>query len=225
MSYKVVIYEDENFQGASSALDEGSYNVNSLGIGNDRLSSLKVLPGTKVTLYEHSEFSGRSKTFTQDASYVGNDFNDITSSLKVETVNDGSSDFINRVVELTNLERTKAGLPPLRLNPLLTAAALAHSQDMASQDYFDHAEPDGGSPGDRIEATGYQSAGWAENIYAGGSTPEEVVEGWMNSPGHRANILNPEMQEIGVGYYFLADDTGDVNFKHYWTQVFAIPAR
>lgn len=225
MSYKVVLYEDANFQGTSKGLDEGSYDANTLGIGNDKLSSLKVLPGIKVTLYEHAGFSGRSKTFTQDTNYVGNDFNDVTSSIQVETVSNGSSDFINRVVKLTNLERSKAGLPPLRLNPQLTAAAQGHSQDMASQDYFDHTQPDGDSPGDRIKATGYRAAGWAENIYAGGSTPEEAVKGWMNSRGHRANILNPDMQEIGVGYYFLADDTGNVNFKHYWTQVFAIPAR
>jgi uncharacterized protein YkwD len=55
------------------------------------------------------------------------------------------------------------------------------------------------------------------------STPEAVVAGWMNSPGHRANILKPELKEIGVGYYFLADDTGKVNYHHYWTQVFATP--
>ena len=55
------------------------------------------------------------------------------------------------------------------------------------------------------------------------STPEAVVTGWMNSPGHRVNILNPRLKEIGVGYYFLADDTGKVNYRHYWTQVFATP--
>jgi uncharacterized protein YkwD len=55
------------------------------------------------------------------------------------------------------------------------------------------------------------------------STPEGVVAGWMNSPGHRANILNPALKEIGVGYYFLAEDTGEVNYHHYWTQVFGTP--
>jgi uncharacterized protein YkwD len=225
MSYKVVIFEDSNFQGVSKQLDLGSYDVNSLGIKNDSLSSLKILPGIKVTLYEHGGFGGRSKIFTQDVSYVGDDFNDLASSIQVEIANDGSSDFIKKVVELTNKERSQAGLPPLKFNSQLTTAAQAHSQDMAAQDYFGHQSPDGRSPGDRISATGYQLAGWAENVYAGGSTPEKALEGWMKSPGHRANILRADMQEIGVGYYFLANDTGSVNYNHYWTQVFAIPAR
>ncbi len=85
MSNKVVIYEDANYQGVSKELGEGSYDVNNLGIANDRLSSLKVPAGMKVTLYEHAGFSGQTKIFTQDASYVGDDFNDLTSSIKVET--------------------------------------------------------------------------------------------------------------------------------------------
>lgn len=59
-----------------------------------------------------------------------------------------------------------------------------------------------------------------ENIAAGYSTPEAVVEGWKNSSGHRANLLNPNFTELGVGYYYLANDTGSVNYNRYWTQVF-----
>ncbi|MEB3826008.1 peptidase inhibitor family I36 protein, partial [Phormidium sp. CCY1219] len=81
---KATIYEHGNFQGASQELTEGSYNIASLKIGNDRLSSLRVPAGLKVTLYEHANFSGRSKVLTQDTSWVGDDFNDITSSIKVE---------------------------------------------------------------------------------------------------------------------------------------------
>ncbi|UBF24763.1 CAP domain-containing protein [Kovacikia minuta CCNUW1] len=59
-----------------------------------------------------------------------------------------------------------------------------------------------------------------ENIAAGYSTPEQVVQGWINSPGHRANLLNPSYTELGIGYYYLANDTGSVNYKSYWTQDF-----
>jgi hypothetical protein len=83
MVLKAIIYEHGNFQGRSQELIPGSYNMASLGIPNDSLSSLKVETGLKVTLYEH-EFTGRSKTFTEDTAWVGDDFNDITSSIKVE---------------------------------------------------------------------------------------------------------------------------------------------
>lgn len=133
-----------------------------------------------------------------------------------------SQEFINRVVELTNWERTQRGLSPLTLNSQLTAAAQLHSQNMAVQDFFDHTGLDGSEPKDRVAAAGDQDfSGWSENISRGRSTPEEAVEAWMNSPGHRANILNPERNEIGVGYFFLENDTGNVTGNHYWTQVFA----
>lgn len=131
--------------------------------------------------------------------------------------------FINRVVELSNIERSKFGLSPLTFNPLLAQAAQTHSQNMALQDFYDHTGLDGSEPWDRVRATGYQYSSMAENIYASPTTPETAVEGWMNSPGHRANILNPDIQEIGVGYYYLENDTGNVNWNHYWTQVFAAP--
>jgi hypothetical protein len=85
-SLKATIYEDSNYQGASQELTEGSYDMASLKIGNDRLSSLRVPAGLKVTLYEHANFSGRSKVLTQDTSWIGDDFNDITSSIKVEKI-------------------------------------------------------------------------------------------------------------------------------------------
>ncbi|MEG4247252.1 CAP domain-containing protein [Microcoleus sp. Pol10D4] len=132
-----------------------------------------------------------------------------------------NQNFINRVLELTNIERSKLGLSPLTLNTQLLNAAANHSQNMALQDFFSHTGKDGSSLGSRISATGYQFSAAAENIAAGSSTPEQVVSSWMNSSGHRTNILNPNLKEIGIGYYFLADDTGTENWNHYWTQVFA----
>ncbi len=131
--------------------------------------------------------------------------------------------FIDRVVELTNKERAKYGLQPVKLNLVLNQVALHHSQDMAMQDYFDHIALDGSEPWDRMTREGYQYSVAAENIAAGFLTPETVVQAWMESPGHRANILAPDVEEIGVGYYYLGSDRGSVNYKHYWTQVFGTP--
>lgn len=106
---------------------------------------------------------------------------------------------------LLNRERTARGLTPLRENPLLSAASLQHSQDMVKQDYFDHTARDGRSVGDRLRALGYGrgvnvSAG--ENIaYGVGTrgTPAAIVDIWMHSPPHRADILRPSFTEIGIG--------------------------
>jgi uncharacterized protein YkwD len=74
-----------------------------------------------------------------------------------------------------------------------------------------------------MAAAGYTYSAAAENIAAGFPTPQSVVAAWMNSSGHRANILNCELTETGVGYVFLANDQGAVNYHHYWTHVFASP--
>ncbi|XZN89893.1 MAG: CAP domain-containing protein [Microcoleus sp.] len=129
--------------------------------------------------------------------------------------------FVDKVLELTNIERTKFGLSPLTFNAQLLNAAANHTENMALQDFFSHTGKDGSSIGSRITATGYKFSAAAENIAAGSSTPEQVVASWMNSAGHRANILDPKLKEIGIGYYFLANDTGTENWNHYWTQVFA----
>lgn len=116
-----------------------------------------------------------------------------------------------RVVELVNQERAKAGLKPLTMNLKLSDVARAKSQDMHDKNYFSHTSPTYGSPFDMMKQFGisYRTAG--ENIAMGYRTPEAVMEGWMNSSGHRANILNGSFTEIGVGY--VADGS-------YWTQQF-----
>ncbi len=143
------------------------------------------------------------------------------SASQVAPTSTTNQNFINRVLELTNTERSKLGLSPLTLNTQLLNAAENHSQNMALQDFFSHTGKDGSSFTSRITTTGYKFSAAAENIAAGSSTPEQVVSSWMNSSGHRTNILNPNLKEIGIGYYFLANDTGTENWNHYWTQVFA----
>ncbi|AUD24843.1 serine protease [Bacillus cereus] len=121
------------------------------------------------------------------------------------------SEFEQRVVELTNAERAKQGLPALKIDNELSKVARIKSEDMQKNNYFDHNSPTYGSPFDMMKKFGisYTSAG--ENIAQGQRTPEEVVQAWMNSAGHRANILNNGFTHIGVGY---------VESGNYWTQQF-----
>jgi uncharacterized protein YkwD len=107
---------------------------------------------------------------------------------------------------LVNAQRALAGEGPLRENANLDSSAAHHSQDMVAANYFDHTSPTGETPLDRITASGYLPAGWAyelgENIAAGTlqlSTPSAIVTGWMNSPDHRANILNADFTDSGIG--------------------------
>jgi serralysin len=172
-------------------------------------------------VYENEELSTLIYDFNRDA--IGDNPEQIEPGTRLVMPLQTSQDFTNRVIELTNIERKKAGLRELKFEPRLATAAFRNSQSMALQDYFSHTQPNGGTMGDRIKATGYQFSRAAENISGGQSTPEAAVQAWMKSPGHRRNILKPELQEIGVGYYFLAKDMGKVKFKHYWTQVFATP--
>ncbi|WP_418303847.1 CAP domain-containing protein [Paenibacillus crassostreae] len=116
-----------------------------------------------------------------------------------------------QVLTLTNQERAKGGLKPLATDAPLTESARAKSTDMRSNNYFDHNSPTLGSPFDQMKARGIDYKSAAENIAMRQRTPEEVVKGWMNSPGHRANIMNGNYTHIGIGY----DAQG-----HYWTQQF-----
>ncbi|MCX5563203.1 CAP domain-containing protein [Streptomyces sp. NBC_00038] len=120
----------------------------------------------------------------------------------------------NKVVALTNAERTAAGLRPLSVDPLLTNAAQAHSSDMVARAFYSHTSPGGSQPWDRAAAAGSRRRTIGENIACGQRSPAEVVLGWMNSPGHRANILKPDFTHIGIGL------AGGGKAGTYWTQLF-----
>lgn len=127
------------------------------------------------------------------------------------TENSQVSAFEQKVVELTNQERAKQGLPALKLDTELSKVARTKSLDMQNKGYFSHTSPTYGSPFDMMKQFGisYRSAG--ENIAMGQQSPEAVVNAWMNSEGHRANILNSSYTHIGVGH---------VSNGNYWTQMF-----
>ncbi|MFP7298769.1 CAP domain-containing protein [Neobacillus niacini] len=121
------------------------------------------------------------------------------------------SAYEQKVVDLTNQERAKNGLPALKVDLTLSKMAREKSRDMSANGYFSHTSPTYGSPFDMMKKYGitYRYAG--ENIAMGQRTPEEVVKAWMNSEGHKKNILSPNFTHIGVGY---------VSQGNYWTQEF-----
>ncbi len=126
-----------------------------------------------------------------------------------------NADVQQQILTLVNLERKKANLQPLTLNSKLGQAAQSHTNDMVSKNYFSHTSPSGGTMTSRVKATGYVYSAIGENIAAGKNTANATMNQWMNSPGHRANILNPKYRELGVGYAPSNDQ-----YRYYWTQVF-----
>ncbi|BAZ14034.1 SCP-like extracellular [Calothrix sp. NIES-4071] len=117
--------------------------------------------------------------------------------------------FEQQVLELTNQERVKSGLAPLKANAELNYAADEYAELMSQNRYFSHTGPDGSKPWDRAASVGFEAQTMGENIAAGQKTPQDVVQAWMNSPGHRANILNPSFTQLGVGFD-----------NNYWVQDF-----
>jgi len=121
------------------------------------------------------------------------------------------------VIALTNAERAKVNCPALKSNAALNTAAQRHSADMAAKNFMGHTGSDGSNFVTRIERAGYTR--WtraAENVAAGQQNAAAVVRSWMNSSGHRANILNCALRDIGVGYAYRQGTT----YGHYWTQDF-----
>jgi uncharacterized protein YkwD len=103
------------------------------------------------------------------------------------------------VLCLVNVERVARGVAPVAPESRLEAAATAHAVDMRVRSFFNHTNPDGASPGDRISAAGYTWSSYGENIAYGQRTPAAVMEAWMRSTGHCQNILSPRVTEIGIG--------------------------
>lgn len=122
-----------------------------------------------------------------------------------------TQEFETQVVRLVNQIQQENGLQPLTANWELSRVARYKSRDMKDNRYFSHTSPTYGSPFQMIKAFGLSFRTAGENIAKGYATPQAVVNGWMNSSGHRANILNPSYRQIGVGY---------VSGGNYWTQMF-----
>lgn len=123
--------------------------------------------------------------------------------------------FALEVLYLVNAERAKAGVPPLKLSDDLQRAASIRAREIVRQ--FSHTRPNGQRFSSLIQDNGYYRCG--ENIAAGYASAEETVNQWMQSPGHRANILRPDYTELGVGYAY---ESGS-SWHHYWVQIFRRP--
>ena len=124
---------------------------------------------------------------------------------------------VQQVVDLTNAARARAGLSAVRVDQRLVNAAQAHSADQAARDALSHAGGDGSDLASRVARQGYAYGTVAENVAAGYRDAASVVDGWMGSAGHQANILNGSVTHVGVGVAYAADGTA------YWTQVLAAP--
>ena len=132
--------------------------------------------------------------------------------------------FDQKLLNLVNQERAKAGEDALKINDQLDRAADLHTADQASMDSMTHSGSDGSSLGDRVKEAGYDFSKVKENVSQVALDPETVmyggtvgsteIQGWMDSPGHRSNILSSEVDEIGMGFETSADG------NPYWTQVF-----
>lgn len=120
----------------------------------------------------------------------------------------------NQVIQLTNQERAKNGIKALTPNWELSRVARYKAVDMRDKNYFSHTSPTYGDPFTMMKNFGIAYRAAAENIAAGQTSPQEVVRAWMNSPGHRANILNSTYTQIGVGY------TQGGSQRYYWVQMF-----
>lgn len=123
-----------------------------------------------------------------------------------------NASFVRQVVNLVNQERAKAGLSPVTADTSIQAAAQVRAKEIEKS--FSHTRPDGSSFSTALTQQGVTYRGSGENIAWGQKTPEQVMNGWMNSDGHRANILNKNFTKIGVGYHQNASGT------NYWTQLF-----
>ncbi len=162
----------------------------------------KAVGNNEAALYGHyvkfGKAEGRVAVEPQDPRQAA--------ALNVTVYNDG----VQQVINLCNEQRAKAGLQPLVYDRTLTNAAMMRSAEMRANNYFEHARPDGRSCFTVFDEYGVNWTSVGENIALNQRSPKQVVDAWMNSPGHRANIMKPGYRRIGVGFD-----------NYYWTQLFA----
>ena len=180
---------------------------------NRHLKDLDLIhPGDKINTHADS---GRGNDHAP-SNGANDDSGNATHDNTTTSERDASTAQAQEILRLVNLERSKQGLKPLTLNNDLNKVATVKAKDMAQNKYFSHDSPTYGSPFEMMRSFGindYRSAG--ENIAAGQRSAAAVMESWMNSSGHRANILNPNYNQLGVGYF------AGGSYGTYWVQEFA----
>jgi uncharacterized YkwD family protein len=200
-----------NIQNISSLINKSLANASNAAKLKSCKKVKKAVKSNKTT----------KKTVTQNNSTkpsTSTATNPSTTTKPATTVSNGSyTQFQNEVIRLVNQERAAAGLKALSANTQLNKIATLKSEDMVKNNYFSHQSPTYGSPFDMLKQFGVSYSAAGENIAYGQTTPAEVMNGWMNSPGHRANILNSNFTQIGVGIAKKA------NGQLVWTQTFTRP--
>ncbi|MGI6727407.1 MAG: CAP domain-containing protein [Anaerovoracaceae bacterium] len=194
--------------------------TNNKTINNKTTAKVKVNNKTNTNIVNKTNTSPVKNTTANNSkksdTYTDNNAN-VNKNPVVTAPDNNAGSYEKQVVDLVNKERAAQGLPALSYNASLSKVAEAKAADMRDKGYFSHTSPTYGSPFDMMKTFGitYRAAG--ENIAKGYKTPDSVMNGWMNSPGHRANILNSDFSEIGVGYVTDSNGTG------YWVQMFIHP--
>lgn len=194
----------------------GDTNMNgTLDVGDAATIAKKIAEGSEYSLPFNlflADFNHDGKVLAGDAALIAKHI--ANESIKTSTLKQqAKTERAERILELVNEERAKAGLNALTLNTELSKMSEARAREIAV--LFSHTRPDGSSWSTALQEYNISYIAAAENIAAGYATPEAVVQGWMNSAGHRANILNPEYTEMGLGYY-----TDSSVYQYYWAQNF-----
>ena len=201
--------QNNNNQQNNGNNQNGNIENNKPGNNNQNQGQTENKPGSGNDQNQGNNNNNQENNNNQGGNIENNNQNNNNST--------NTSDFSKEQVEVLNLvnkERAAQGLKPLTLNKELSRVATLKSKDMNDKNYFDHTSPTYGSPFDMMKKfnISYNTAG--ENIAMGQKTPSEVMNSWMNSSGHRANILNSTYTELGVGIQ--KDSNGTI----YWTQMF-----
>ena len=176
---------------------------------NDHLKNVHIILPDQEINTQPDKGTGNDHTPNHDNNGNGN-----TTDSTTRSEQQASNDQAQAVLNIVNAERAKAGVPALQLDSKLNQVATIKAKDMATSKYFSHDSPKYGTPFDMMHSFGvsYRSAG--ENIAAGQRSAQEVMNSWLNSSGHRANILNKDYDKLGVGYY--VNESG----VPYWVQEF-----
>ncbi len=200
----------------SSMISSNALNKNNITANNKKSYKYIVVNGKRYPINSGVNKPSQDNTNTGNNNNTNNNNNNnnVVEKPNNDNTNGDFASFQKEVVRLVNVERAKVGLKDLSLNSELSKVATLKSQDMINKNYFSHTSPTYGSPFDMMKKfnISYKTAG--ENIAKGQKTPAEVVNAWMNSKGHRENILNKNYTEIGIGV--AKDSKGTL----YWTQMF-----
>ena len=200
----------------SSMISSNALHKNNITANNKKSYKYIVVNGKRYPINSGVNKPSQDNTNTGNNNNTNNNNNNnnVVEKPNNDNTNGDFASFQKEVVRLVNVERAKVGLKDLSLNSELSKVATLKSQDMINKNYFSHTSPTYGSPFDMMKKfnISYKTAG--ENIAKGQKTPAEVVNAWMNSKGHRENILNKNYTEIGIGV--AKDSKGTL----YWTQMF-----